>query len=451
MSTNGTGWTRLSLVCCALLVVGRAPSFAVDEKIIGVQSVCSLDGETQEQLLVRDLDLGTVQPRRPDEIPDLIRSTFPEQAGSPRLTPFTAIPYPMAPDGIDKLEVQLNHLANTRRALYRDVVKGLINPLRGAREKPRLVLKKGVIDTSGYTDEDFVDDGINMIYVHEDDRTWDPGYIGHSVGMARVYFDFERNEFLGADVTFTYRLYTDEIFQRQVQCLIHEYGHVFGYWHTAWPEDVMCYSGPWYIYQHQWPGFEDAFFETDSFLWQMSQAKDQLLYGGTFEDGVYTAEPNLLPMDGAIIDLEHLGIHPDDAYLGRHVIAMTTLKGYRKKPLEMAIYRGDEAREGNLILRISGFHPTLADPDYQALLDSYVVSYLYFNRQNDYRKLERAVLRHGEPMERNTLQYSHALWSTIRVTGYESPEGTQPVSRETRVWFAVRAGLKTRQRVQSRP
>jgi hypothetical protein len=432
----GGHWAAAAILL--ILVSASDPVQSDTRKIIGVEYICALDGATEARFLVREGDRGRVESRLPEDIPQLVQETFPKLAAGKRLTPFTAIPYPMEPDGIDKLEIRLNHLAATRRGLYKDVVRALINPLRGTRSKPRLVIKSGAVDTRGYSDEDFVDDGINMIYVHEDDRTWDTGYIGHSVGMARVYFDYRENRFLGADVTFTYRLYTDEIYQRQVQCLIHEYGHVFGYWHTGWPEDVMCYSGPWYIYRHQWHGFEDAFFETDSFLWQMSQAKDRLLYGGELVDGVYTAEHEILPLDGALIDLEHLGIHPDHAYLGRHVIAMTTLKGYRGKPLELTIYRGDEARENRRILSIKGYHPTLADPDYQALLDDYQVSYLYLNKQGDFRKLERAVRRHGEPLERNTLSYSHALPCTLEVTGYEGPDSQDPATRQSRIVFAIR-------------
>jgi hypothetical protein len=120
------------------------------------------------------------------------------------------------------------------------------------------------------------------------------------------------------------------------------------------------------------------------------------------------------------------------------VIAMTTLKAYRRRPLELAIYRGDKVRDKKLIVRVSGIHPLMVRRRYRALLDNYDVSYLYFTRQQDYELLEDAVMRRGRPTDFNSLHYPRALWTTLVVKGYESPESRLPVTRTTKVWFASR-------------
>lgn len=433
--------TSSALLVCAvatlLLITANAQA---DEPIIaGIEFVCYEDGGCEEFYLIRDKKTGALKPYRGDIFSLLgSRSKAHPARKDVSITPRPFFRYPEMNGEIEELRFYLNTLSNQRRELFQRTLDELVNKFRGTRRKPIVVFDDTVIDTSGYSAEQFAQDGLNTLYVHEDDRTWDPYYFNRPTGMARVYVDYQSYTFIGCDITYTYNNFTTQNEDRLVQCLVHELGHIFGYLHTGWAPDVMSYVGPWYIFWFQWEPFDEVFWNGSSWMWQISRKKDKITYGGRVRKGIYKTKVDILPTEGTVIDLEFLRAEVPDRGGYKHVIVTTTLKGYRKKPLMLSIYRGDKVRKKKLIVRVSGFHYVFARKEYAKVIENYTVSDLYFHRQEDYEKLVQAVRDHGTPAEFHTMSYTHALWATIEVKGYESTDSEEPKTQTTKVWFAIR-------------
>lgn len=408
-----------------------------DLKIEGLRFICFEDG-CQELYLVRNTNTGERLSVPMDELTAMMRKQSIVSANDEEITlvPRPFIPFPEVNGQLKVLRFHFNHVAASRRELFTRVARELIAGIRGTKKKPRFVFDSEVIDTSDYSEEDFETDGINMFFIHEDDKTWLPEYAATPLGKADVYIDLENYVVSSMDISFTYYNFTQTTEDRLVQCLVHEMGHIYGFLHTSWVEDVMSYAGPWYVYNHRWPEFEEMFWREKSWVWKISRNKDKLAYGGKTKKGVYESKVEILPLEGSAIELDFLWMESPAGYR-KHFIASTVLKGYRKRPLQLEIYRGEKIHENRLIVWASGYHEVFARKKYAKLFANYKTSDLHFARAEEYNKLREAVLRWGKPRVFRTLQYSHALWTTLVVTGYDSPESEEPRSLSTKVWFAI--------------
>lgn len=425
----------------ALLVIGLlAPICSVamgaggEWKIVGTQTLCFDDGRTVDRYLVRDLRTGEVFVRAAEEIPGLVESTFSIRAASARggLTPWTPRRLPRE---IERLDFHLNSHADPFRAEFEEITYRLINPLRPVKKKkPRLRIEAEVIDPvyrEGAMYREFMDDGVNMIYTHPQDQGMPSEYAGEAYGMATSYWDFETFTYRGGDVAFSAAALQGGPYERLVGRYIHEFGHIFGYHHTGWIEDFMSYVAPRARTHYYW--------DRTNFVWDVSWLKDKLVYGGSRQaDGSYRAAVELLPPPESVIGMEFLRVDAPDANFGRHVLFLTTLKGYRDRPMTLTLYRGREVRPKRKIVRIRGYHPYFDDPRFAGLLENYDTSILYFTRQKDFEKLDRAVHRFGEPGEFYGVPYTHVLTVTAVIEGYRGPDDAEPATQTLTVRFAYR-------------
>jgi hypothetical protein len=120
--------------------------------------------------------------------------------------------------------------------------------------------------------------------------------------------------------------------------------------------------------------------------------------------------------------MENLPAVVEPAFRGQHRMFLTTLKGYRDRPMTLSLYRGPEVDETKHIVTISGYSPLMYDDQFRGLLEHYNTSDLFFARQKDFKKLARAVRRRGTPMEIYGVPYTEVLEVTAAITGYEGPE-----------------------------
>lgn len=427
----------LELLVFLLLVQvsGTAAASSQDLKIVGTQTLCFDDGRTIERFLVRDLATGEVFAKTAAEIPRLIQQTFPALADSAGggLTPW---PTRRLPRELETLDFHLNTYADEHRAYFNQITKELINPLRPVKQhKPRLRIKKKVIDPiirEGATYYEFMDDGVNMIYTHPEDLGLPEELVGIAVGMATSYWDFETYTYRGGDVALSAASLQGDSYEGMVRRFIHEFGHIYGYYHTGWIEDVMSYVCPWVRMEYYW--------DPTSFIWDMGWLKDKMIYGGKRGvDGNYRSAVELMPPTNAVIDMEYLKVEAPDPNLGRHVLFSTILKGYRDRPMTLTLYRGTKADKSKKIVSISGYHPNFDDPSFAGLLENYNTSVLYFTRQKDFKKLKKAVKRRGKPGNFHDVRYSHVLRVTAVIEGYRGPNDPELVTQTRTVRFAYRA------------
>jgi hypothetical protein len=146
----------------------------------------------------------------------------------------------------------------------------------------------------------------------------------------------------------------------------------------------------------------------------------------------------VLPPPDSVIGVEFLRVDAPEVYYGRHVWFLTTLKGYRDRPMTLTLYRGRGVRPKRKIVRIRGYHPNFDDPGFAGLLENYNTSILYFTREKDFKKLDRAVHRFGEPGEFYGVPYTHVLTVTAVIEGYRGPDDPEPATQTLTVRFAYR-------------
>ena len=426
-------WLVIPVLMIATLFA-VAPGFGEDLKIVGTQTLCFDDGRQVERFLVRDLETGEVFARLPEEIPRLVKQTFSFQASSSRggLTPWVTRRLPAE---IKSLEFHLKTYADEHRDYFNEITNQLINPLRPVKKrKPKLRIMEQVIDPEyheGAMYREFMDDGVTMIYTHPEDKGLPEDLVGIAVGMASSYWDFETFTYRGGDVALSAASLQGGSYERLTRRFIHEFGHIYGYYHTGWIEDVMSYVAPWYRQEYYW--------DPQNFVWNISWLKDKMVYGGKrHTDGSYKASIDVLPPPDSVISMEYLKVKAPQPYLGRHVMFLTTLKGYQGRPMTLTLYRGGEEVADRKIVSISGYHPNFDDPGFAGLLENYNTSILYFTRQRDFKKLKKAVKRFGWPDDVHDVRYSQVLRVTAVITGYRGPNDSEPVTLTRRVRFAYR-------------
>ncbi len=428
----------LSLMAQVFIFAGlsSAPMGAdQDLKIVGTQTLCFDDERTIERFLVRDLATGEVFARKAEEIPGLIKETFSAQAKSSRggLTPWVTRRLPLE---LETLDFHLNSYADEHRAYLNEITRRLINPLRPVKKKkPKLRIMAEVIDPDyreGAIFRELMDDGVNMIYTHPEDLGLPEDWVGASFGLAMSYWDYETLTYRGGDVVLSGNSFQEGIYDRVVRRLIHEFGHIFGYYHTGWIEDFMSYVSPRYRLEYFW--------DPTNFVWDTSWLKDKMVYGGRrLADGNYKAPVEVLPPTDSVIGMEYLKVKASEPYLGRHVMFLTTLKGYKNRPMRLTLYRGREVQLNKKIVSIRGYHPDFDEPEFAGLLENYNTSILYFTRQKDFKKLKRAVKRRGQPDNFYGVRYSHVLRVTAVIEGYRGPNDPELVTQTRTVRFAYRA------------
>jgi hypothetical protein len=415
--------------------MGTGQNTGENLKIVGTQTLCFDDGRTVERYLVRDIETGDVFARKVDEIPGLARATFSAQAETTEggLTPWMTRRLPRQ---VKQLDFHLNSYADEHRAYFNQMIRRLINPLRpDKKQKPKLRIRPEVIDPvyrEGAMYAELMDDGVNMIYTHPEDLGLPEDLVGRSFGMASSYWDFDTYTYRGGDVAFSAKALEGGSYDRLVSRFIHEFGHIFGYYHTGWIEDVMSYVRPWYRWEYFW--------DPTNFAWDTSWLKDKMVYSGRRkDDGIYRATVDLLPPPDSVIGMEYLRVRAPEPYLGRHVLFLTTLKGYRDRPMRLTLYRGTEVQPSRKIVSIDGYHPNFDQPEFAGLLANYNTSILYFTRQKDFKKLKKAVKKFGERDSFYEVLYSRVLRVTAVIEGYRGPNDPEPVTQTRTVRFAYRA------------
>lgn len=422
-----------NLIICVYLLSAAVILFPVyadgqDYKIVGEQHVLCLDGTCEFSFLVENLHTKEIFIRKPEEIPELIRETFPP--GKDFVQGLVPLVFRRLPYNVKEIEFCFNTHAAPKKEMMQQILDEYVNKLKGSENKPNIKLSEKVINTDDYTEvTQLYNDGINTIYCHPDDWTYAQQFRGRIAACAGIRCDYAKGEFYEANVSFTYQCLFNEymVYDSIAGITVHEFGHIFGYRHIGWVEDHMSYRKP-----YKRP---DLYTNPDSIMWEYSKLKDEMTYGGVYENDVYVTKELLLPKKNCFIDIKYLKPNPEYPNYNAHVIAMTSLKGYKRKPLEFAVYRGKKVKESKLIVKISGLNRDIYKN--KGLLDHYEVSEVVFSRVEDYEKLEEAVIRYGKSKKLYGKRYDYALKATIVVTGYQGPKEATPLTAQSTVWFLL--------------
>lgn len=409
------------LVACICLC-STSVVLAEDGRIIGMQFVMPLDGPCEQFYIVNRG--GVIELMTPEQAQPLLAHL----AGAARVTDNGLVPQQIAslPESIGDITFQLTNHVNARREFILDIIERFVNGMSGSSKKPRVVVQPDSINLDHYTSyQQIISDGLSTMYAFPDDRTFMYTFRGKVAASAHVYFDLETGVFNGIDIALTYAFLNDAYYEYLVSTLPHEFGHIFGYRHIGWVEDCMSY-------RHV-QDLDTYFWNEESFIWQNSKLKDRMVYDGIFRKGKYRAKVKILPTPGSVIDIEYLKTTADNANRQGHIIVLTTLKGYRRKPLEMKIYRGTKIRDKWLILSISGINRDILTNS--ALLEKYTVNDIAFMRPEDFALLEQAVIGKGVPKTFHDLHYDYALLTTVVVTGWDGPDSVKPRTLSVPLWF----------------
>ena len=428
-------WFRFQLylvVFFASLFSIKSTAIDSNEKIIGFKFLTYIDQKgnphCEEYYFVENQLTGEITARKPGEIqthPSSISPTAAKEHDEGLFPHF----FRRLPKGTTEIKIGFNTHANARREDFENIVRDYLNPHRGAAVRPLITLTDEVTYTDDIDGWDLHFDGRSMIYCHPDDHTYAEMFRGSYAAAASVHCDFAKGILYEVNVSYTYAfLFSNDRgrYESWFGTTIHEFGHVFGYRHIGLVEDFMSYRRP-YDYA--------LFSNPDGVLWRNSKLKDKMTYGGKLKDGIYKAKPKLLPTDYNHIDIKYLKTVGANLNIMGHVIAMTTLKAYRKKPLELAVYRGKKVKDKKLLLKIDGINREIYKTE--GLLEKYEVSEIVFSREEDYLKLEAAVKQYGKPKAVFWRDYKYAMLATITVTGYKDPEAEKPKTLKRTVWFVL--------------
>jgi hypothetical protein len=396
-----------------------------DKRIIGEKFDLMSDGRCYEYLLVQNLRTGKIAAVKREEALRLVRNvSIPIAGKNEGILPLV---FRRFPHGMDSLDFCLNTHADQYRSKISWVLDDYINALRGTNNKPEITLTEEIIETEGNSFEDYLD-GKNSIYTLPDDRVfWDEAK-GRVAGYSVRRYDFDTGVLQECDVALTFNCFRDYFSNYFLFMLGHELGHVFGYRHSSWIDDYMCYTCPsWEI---------ELFHNPDGMFWNTGRLKDMLYYGGKIKKGIYRAIPKLMPLNGSLVDLQFLKTDLEsDPIIWGHVLAATTLKGYKKKPLTLAVYRGDKIDESKLILTTTGFNRDIYK--YKGYYGRYEVTDIMFRKPEEYDKLEQALRTYGTQMTVYGTDYTYSLLGTIAVTGYYNPDSRKPKTLKSTVTFIL--------------
>lgn len=314
---------------------------------------------------------------------------------------------------------------------FQNALLEILNKNRGTNYKPSITLTNRVdapIAARGL--EAYAGDGRNTIIMHPEDLYLDGK---NTIAICQLRgFNFVNYTFEEADVFFNSRYFewlqdTDEFISKNsyaTKTIVHEFGHVYGFMHTCWDEDIMLDASK---NVKRW-NFEDQ----SSVTWRIHKTRDKLVYSPN-----YNTEPLLVPVEHAVVDISQASyISSVNANLMKYYLYEmidTNLHGRSGDPMEIAIYpgwhtksvsafgAGDPFQGKTPILQLysEGSEGTEADL-YQKRM-----SYIHLDNQDNLNSLKENIDDMGAPAKIHDNQYLGALKVTLVIRGFLSLESTE--------------------------
>ena len=441
------------LVALILLVTYPPSLFSLapeDEyRIVGQLFETYIDGRCDMSYTVENLETGQIEVMTTDQC----RRSLPAEAIQPLLViniqkwpAFSIVEFGMTPDAVQFID------------RYQAVIDKYLNERRGTNSAPKMTFTDRIDDDVG-TDwiKKFCGDGKNTLVITEDDR-----YTGESGWLARAWFGYSNytREIYEADVYFrwnhfdmqAYKGFSDRYMSPELT-IVHEFGHLYGYMHTTWDNDIMndCALNT----------CAESFENKNSNVWKQWKLRNKITY---IEE--LAAYPKLLPRQYDVVNLTYAisqekGADKKEIHFNLPV-AITTLKGIPGKPLKLHFYIGwleksylfrskgivtnsistetefKQSRpkalqmSGQPVVSVEGY---IIDRDYNGGSYDYVQSRLSIGQRQHWDILIDLLKKDGEEMEIYGQKYKKALKATLVVEGYLDP------AVETKTWLMRRVYL----------
>ena len=234
-------------------------------------------------------------------------------------------------------------------------------------------------------------------------------------------FIFSTYEFTESDVFFNknyFEMFKDDeqsiiVDRYATKTVIHEFGHVFGYMHTCWEEDIML------DVSHNVMGWN---FENESSVtWKIHKLRDRMAYSRYFDQ-----KPLMIPVDNSIVDVAQMsytaGASEGAMLAYMYEVIDTNLRGRPGDPLEVAIYQGWQDRSCKSLATDAFDEKTPVIQVFSEGIDNPVylrgISFLHLDNQQNLNKILAAIDDYGEPQTLGKYHYSSVLKGTIVVRGF---------------------------------
>ena len=120
-------------------------------------------------------------------------------------------------------------------------------------------------------------------------------------------------------------------------------------------------------------------------------------------------------------------------------MAITTLRPFPGKPLELIVYEGDKADKKVLFHISGGLHDWWSEKIARPWRKfHYDLSELYLADPSAFEKLYMAVATRGKHLVIDDVSFDNALEATIEIRGYMNEDDTKKTRIIRKVWFAYR-------------
>lgn len=283
----------LSCLSVFMLPVSTPAGTSGRDEIIGCRHIDYYDGTSDTIFLLREADTGRIQECTAYDL----RKRLSPAAWQSLIVHYTG----RWPDGKKSIRFQLTPLSSNHKKRFSKTLRKLKNARRGTTKVPKIKVTKTVAKMQKGTNQFNQADGVNTIVMSSDDR-----YFGAKSGVAAFCILRWNTTYAGDGVTIERMLLTETdafypsnfFWQSELQwqtILIHEFGHVLGYQHSAWTNDYMSYRRQLIT--------QNKLNDKNSDIWDVSRERDRLYYPGDKEE---QDTPRLLPFDGTVIDIGYM-------------------------------------------------------------------------------------------------------------------------------------------------
>jgi hypothetical protein len=411
-------WRRIILSLLFLLILPFSALSHARERgeIVGCKQIDYWDGHGETVYLLREEATG--------RIIELSFEQLRQRLSPPAWQQLIAIQNIRWEDGKKSIRFSVTPLANNFKQKYAKTLRKLKNARRGSSKVPKLSITKQEIALQAGTGQ-FNQDGLNTVVMTGDDR-----YFYNMAGVAAfcslwykvVYAEdgvtIQRVVLAETDAFFPANYFWQSDLSWQT-ILIHEFGHVLGYQHSTWTNDYMSYRRQMVTL--------DKLNDKNSNLWAQSYERDKIYYPATAAEA---QTPRLLPLDGTVVDIFYA--HAPDPNVNwvnlneNHPLALTNLRSFAGKPLELSVYIGKGAT-GKPIIKISGSELS----SYQQVEGNL----LLLGQETFYKKLQTQIIKKGKGQQIEGWYFGKALEVTIVVRGYMKASDSKPTELARTVWM----------------
>lgn len=317
---------------------------------------------------------------------------------------------------LENLEFGFTQFSWQYREKFEEALLNVLNNRTGSSSKPAIKLLERIDAPNAESGEwAFMGDGKNTIVMAADNLFQNSP---DSIAFVRWSGMDSNNQTLTEVDVFLNCLFFERFKDTEIRSLattiiLHEFGHIYGYLHTCWDEDLMLDT---HRNVPKWKFDNQA-----SKTWQLHKARDKMVYSKT-----PLLYPQMIPLEHSIVDISQMseiaGVDPEVMHYYIYELINTNLHGREDDPLEIKFFAGwqerslsqfkkEPFRNRSPILEV--FYYGSADPAYNQGM-----SILHFDNQDNLNKLIQAIDEKGEPGSIDDTSYLGILKTTLVVSGY---------------------------------